>query len=534
MKKFFTSAALFVACIIQALAQQNCSNPLPVTLCPATVLNGQTNAGMLNDFVNPCNLSGEDLVYSFTTAPGTTNIYICYAAVSATMRAYFTSNCNATVSCGFNVINTSATLTYTVTGNTTYFLWIDAGGPVTYNISFGNDTTSTFVNIPNTQGNLGFENTVCAVPPFKASKPFLQVSYNGSFKTDPMTLSPLNVPGTLCIATHFRNTTGIEGIKRFEFYYNVLGYSNFTPSPMSFPGFYNAGTWNASWVGNKWVFIFTDLAGSGKGDFTGAPNICLRYEFCFNITPISNDPVKTLVLDSAFSDGFGLGFTGIVRSGCCPGCFTNCLGGPGAFASAGAHGFGTSVGDPAGNGLPIVLLQFSAKPKHKTVEVNWITASEFNNDYFTIEKSQDGNEWITAHEANGAGNSTTPISYSYTDLDPFPRTSYYRLKQTDFDGTTTYSDPASVNLKNIVQPIVFPNPTQGEVVVSGIDLLSDIESVPDLKFRLSNLMGNTFTIPYSQINGDIQFDISSFAKGIYLLEVDQDGMISHHRIVLQN
>jgi len=529
MKKIFTFTALLIACTSQAFAQQNCVTPLLITLCPATVLNGQTNLGMANDFINPCNLAGEDLVYKMTTAPNTSRIYISFSSVSAPLRATFTTNCSINV-CSYIAVTGNVCLPFNVLGNTTYFLWIDANTTVTYNIGFGNDTSSTWVNIPNTQGNLNFESTVCAVPPFKSTKPFLQLIYNGIYKTDPMTLSPLNVPGTFCLITYFRNTTGIESIRRFEFYYNPLGFSNFTPSTLSFPGFYNPGTWVGAWVVNRWVFTFNDLAGLGKGDFTGTPNTCLRYEFCFDVTPISNDPVNTNVLDSAFSDGFGMGFSGFVNSGCYAPGFSCGGGGPGSGATSG-HAFGTSANDPAGP-LPIVLLQFNVKPKNENVEVEWTTSSELNNDYFTIEKSIDGFEWITAYKTDGAGNSTSPLSYFYIDPNPYPGISYYRLKQTDFDGTATYSGVAAVKMKKSIQLTVYPNPSHGDVIVSSPEEPFNDELLQGLKFTITNIMGQSIVIPYSEINGEIHLDLSILTKGIYILEINQDEIKSHHRIIL--
>jgi len=408
---------------------------------------------------------------------------------------------------------------------------VDANFTITYDIVFGSDTSATFVNIPNTQGNLNFESTVCTAPAFKPGKPFLQIKYNGVYKTDPMTLSPLNVPGTFCITNYFTNTTGVEGIRRFEFYYNTMGFSNFTPSSMSFPGFYNAGTWSATWVLNKWVFTFSDLAGTGKGDFTGTPNTCLRYEFCFDVTPISNDPDYTNVIDSAFSDGFGMGFTGVEHSGCCPPGFS--CGGAGSTAASGVHAFGTSASDPGGP-LPIILLQFDAKLKNQNVEVNWTTVSELNNDYFTIEKSIDGIEWITAYKTKGAGNSTSPLKYFFTDLSPFQGTSYYRLKQTDYDGTATVSNVVAVRMKKLFELTVYPNPSRGYVIVSRPEEAYNDETLHGLKFTITNLMGQSIGIPFSEIDGEIHLDLTAFKKGIYLLEIIQDDIKSHHRIILQD
>ena len=83
----------------------------------------------------------------------------------------------------------------------------------------------------------------------------------------------------------------------------------------------------------------------------------------------------------------------------------------------------------------IELLFFNAKLENNTyVDLTWSTASEINNDYFTIERSQNGVYFQEFDIVEGAGNSTHKINYSLIDRDPFDGISYYRLKQTDYDG----------------------------------------------------------------------------------------------------
>src|SRR5262245_14700559 len=103
-----------------------------------------------------------------------------------------------------------------------------------------------------------------------------------------MTLSPLNVPGVLKVVIYFKNTTSIEGIKRFTFQFNPYwpGFINISPAPAIFPGVYRAGNWVASGSGNLRTFDFNDSLTPGKGDFNSSPNTCLRYEFNFNVTPV--------------------------------------------------------------------------------------------------------------------------------------------------------------------------------------------------------------------------------------------------------
>ncbi len=84
--------------------------------------------------------------------------------------------------------------------------------------------------------------------------------------------------------------------------------------------------------------------------------------------------------------------------------------------------------------LPIELKSFSAQVIKNSVQLIWITSSEINNDYFSIEQSSDGKEFTEIAKIQGAGNSSTEQNYSYTDDRPLTGHSYYRLRQTDYDG----------------------------------------------------------------------------------------------------
>jgi hypothetical protein len=84
--------------------------------------------------------------------------------------------------------------------------------------------------------------------------------------------------------------------------------------------------------------------------------------------------------------------------------------------------------------LPVELIEFNAIVNEDIVEISWTTASEINNDYFLIEKSQDALEWVTAIETKGADNSVNMINYFEIDSNPLRGLSYYRLTQVDFNG----------------------------------------------------------------------------------------------------
>jgi hypothetical protein len=94
--------------------------------------------------------------------------------------------------------------------------------------------------------------------------------------------------------------------------------------------------------------------------------------------------------------------------------------------------------------LPIELLYFNAFPKNGWVELNWATASELNNNYFTVERSADGFNWEEVLQTPGAGTTTLQSNYTKFDTRPLSGLSYYRLKQTDMDGKFSYSNIVSV------------------------------------------------------------------------------------------
>jgi fibronectin-binding autotransporter adhesin len=95
--------------------------------------------------------------------------------------------------------------------------------------------------------------------------------------------------------------------------------------------------------------------------------------------------------------------------------------------------------------LPVELLYFRATFKEGVVELNWATAQEINNGYFTIERSADGQTFTEVLWVEGAGNSAEVKQYQTADTQPYSGISYYRLKQTDQDGKFSYSKVVAVN-----------------------------------------------------------------------------------------
>lgn len=108
--------------------------------------------------------------------------------------------------------------------------------------------------------------------------------------------------------------------------------------------------------------------------------------------------------------------------------------------------------------LPIELVAFDAECDGNNVALSWTTASERNNSYFTVERSEDGMDYQALAHVDGIGTSSAMHHYAWTDEAPAPGVAYYRLKQTDFDGTRTWSHVVAVNCRIEEDFIIFPNP----------------------------------------------------------------------------
>ncbi len=116
--------------------------------------------------------------------------------------------------------------------------------------------------------------------------------------------------------------------------------------------------------------------------------------------------------------------------------------------------------------LPIELLEFDARPTvHGEVACTWITVSERDNDHFTVERSRDAVVFEEIGRVPGAGTSMITLHYAFDDERPYPGVSYYRLRQTDLDGTESWSRTVPVRFDVGMDISVYPNPTAGEITI---------------------------------------------------------------------
>ena len=177
------------------------------------------------------------------------------------------------------------------------------------------------------------------------------------------------------------------------------------------------------------------------------------------------------------------------------------------------------VGDGSYSGydtpLPIELMSFEASVREKEVHLAWQTASETNNDFFTLEKSKNGEDWSVFAEIDGAGNSSEVLSYAYTDHTPYHGVSYYRLKQTDFDGQFEYSDMLVVDVSEEVNNyLIYPNPVFNDITLRASEReLSNI-TVQDLSGQDVTHLSKE----QSRNSGKVVLDLNNLPTGMYLIK----------------
>ena len=201
-----------------------------------------------------------------------------------------------------------------------------------------------------------------------------------------------------------------------------------------------------------------------------------------------------------------------------------------------SHGqFG--IGSGSANPLPIELVYFKAKLDEKIVKLSWATASELNNDYFTIERSSDGIHFVEIIRQRGAGNNTFTLYYSDEDPNPLNGYNYYRLKQTDYDGHFTFSAVETVKYKvksdeepDIKIISVAPNP-----FIENFNINFTAKKVMEVDILIINASGQM--VAQNKIQSSEGFNTYEFTdnynlnKGVYFLYIVYSGQKITQKII---
>lgn len=166
-------------------------------------------------------------------------------------------------------------------------------------------------------------------------------------------------------------------------------------------------------------------------------------------------------------------------------------------------------------GLPLLLHSFKAFSEGHSVRIDWSVLAANGADHIDIERSVDGKVW-TAIDRYDVLQRAVPLDRTFWDTDPPAGTVYYRLRQTDHDGTVDVSHVVAVAVKRETsRPLVYPNPTAGRVTVSG-------NFSTDEPIEIIDALGRRVTASVSVVNsgeGHLTVDLASLASGIYYIRV---------------
>jgi len=177
----------------------------------------------------------------------------------------------------------------------------------------------------------------------------------------------------------------------------------------------------------------------------------------------------------------------------------------------------TLASSTTNNPLPVELLEFMAASLDDVVEVDWATASETNNDYFTVERGIDAVNFEPLADILGAGNSVSRRGYDWVDKNPLVGISYYRLKQTDFDGSASYSNIDAVFRTASQEMKIY-------VAENSIEFLAENEGTESLSIIVRDASGKLihqelWNKSYYQHIHSIDQSVTD-AAGVYLISVE--------------
>jgi hypothetical protein len=208
------------------------------------------------------------------------------------------------------------------------------------------------------------------------------------------------------------------------------------------------------------------------------------------------------------------------------------------FTTFSAFALGNGLG--GANPLPVEWLSFTGQQENQQIRLTWQTASETDNDYFTIERSPDGFEFSGIGILPGSGTTSQKITYEFFDERPLGGIGYYRIRQTDYDGTSDYSkmiavefDPFNDPMTKNIQLLIYPNPVTGtEVRVAVNNMLME----EDMEISLMDLKGRSYLSKQIHLRDniiDLILDKSVLAPGLYTLRLSGSSGVYSGKIIIQ-
>ena len=177
--------------------------------------------------------------------------------------------------------------------------------------------------------------------------------------------------------------------------------------------------------------------------------------------------------------------------------------------------------------LPVELVDFRGNLRQKKVHLTWQTFSEINNDYFSIEKSKDGNNFEELGRLTGKGTSYEVNEYSFLDEEPAPGLNYYRLKQLDFDGSYHYSKTIVVDFAPEGKISLYPNPARDWLQIDFPEKTAEQTTI-----YLFDAMGRLALTEVMQPgNSSHRLDVRKIFPGNCWIEIQSGRAVETHRFL---
>ncbi len=178
--------------------------------------------------------------------------------------------------------------------------------------------------------------------------------------------------------------------------------------------------------------------------------------------------------------------------------------------------------------LPIELNKFNALvTDDNKVQLEWETLSEKENDYFTIERSQDGRNWETVGTVDGAGTTSESQLYELLDNSPYLGISYYRLKQTDYNGESIYYKEQPVEILQSVEVFIYPNPARANQAFT-----VGLEDGANAEVQINDVSGKSIQVESRHVQTGIEISTVDWNPGVYIITVLLNDQRIQKRVII--
>lgn len=178
--------------------------------------------------------------------------------------------------------------------------------------------------------------------------------------------------------------------------------------------------------------------------------------------------------------------------------------------------------------LPVIIKEYTVNLRSNKVYVNWITTSENNNHHFTIERSADARHFETVGIVNGTGNADLEKSYEFVDASPLEGVSYYRLSQTNLDGTVKYLDIKKIVNKNTSD--FYTDAYQSGVQMIKMQVYSS--KAEKIQLRVIDFSGRLFKNEIWNLFAGSNNKIMDLKNGSYILEWKKENGVALTQAVI--